>query len=179
MNIKNISLQDSRSITMLVDSEKNVVIFPYSQTKEPVKLPHGTVERTWNTAYFPIELKYPYSNVDLAQKIEYGIEQWNKHECYKNFSGRNTFEEKYYGVKGFKNAVKGVKHFSIGWNEISGKYIYVSLPFKRGYTYFGVGRTFLPSDADWIDFANEVIKFINMDYSEFGAFKTYKNRFNI
>ncbi len=175
-----VDFEDFRSIDMLVDCEKNIVIFPVSKSKLPGTLPDGTIiEDDYLTAYFPIELKYPYTQKELAEKIKYGIEQWNVHECYENFSGRNTFEEKYYGIKGFKNAVKGKLFIDLGWNDILGKYVSLSMPLKRGYAYIGIDDVKLPDDADWMDFADAVIKYINMDLTSLRPYKTYKRDLNI
>ena len=164
----NINLKDGRRINLYVDEEKNIVIFPISKTKETVQLSDGTVAYKYHTAYFPIELKVPYTAEQLAEKIEYGIEQWNCHECYKYFSGRNTFEEKYYGIKGFKNAIKGKVFLSLGYDEYDGKYVKLFAPMKRGYAYYMMAKKELFEDADWIDFANAVIELMNADIVALG-----------
>lgn len=172
-----INLEDFRRIEILVNAEKDIVIFPLSEITHPVELANGEmVEGLYQVAYYPIELKYPYTNTELADKIRFGIEQWNQHECY---SGSKTFEEKYYGVKGFKNAVKGNLFINLGWDDIQGKYVSLLMPLKRGHSYIGLANTKLDADADWIDFANAVIDYINLDYTKLRSFKTYKSSLNI
>lgn len=173
-------LKEFRSIDLLIDSEKNVVIFPRSKSKFPFVLPDGSVtESTYLVAYYPIELKYPYSTEQLAEKIKHGIEQWNRHECYNDIYIKGTFEEKYYNKKGFKNAVKGVMNISLGWDDYQGKYVSFLLPLKRGYAYMGLDRVKLPDDAGWTDFAEAVIRYINMDVTKLDSFKTYKSKLNL
>ena len=175
-----VDLKDFRSVEILVNSEKDIVIFPISKTDHPIELADGSIEEFgYMTAYYPIELKNPYTIDALAQKIEFGIEQWDKHKCYENFSGKNTFEEKYYGIKGFKNAVKGNLYITLGWDDIQGKYVSLSVPLKRGYAYIVLDDKRLPDDADWIDFANVVMEYINMDIKELSSFKTYKSKLNL
>ncbi len=175
-----VDFEDFRTIIMLVDCEKNIVIFPISKSHFPIDMPDGTVmEYGYLAVYYPIELKYPYTQKELAEKIEYGIKQWNVHECYENFSGRNTFEEKYYGVKGFKNAVKGNLYISLGWDDIQGKYVSLCMPWKSGYAYMGLDHVKLPDDADWMDFADAVIKYINMDLTTLESYRVYKRNLNI
>ncbi len=175
-----VNFEDFRRIDMLVDCEKNIVIFPASKSKLPITLADGTItEDLYLTAYYPIELKYPYTQEELAEKIEYGIKQWNVHECYDDSVEKRTFEEKYYGVKGFKNAVKGKLYISLGWDDIQGKYVSLSMPWKSGYAYMGLDHVKLPDDADWMDFADAVIKYINMDLTTLKSYKTYKRDLNI
>ncbi len=175
-----VNFEDFRRIDMLVDCEKNIVIFPTSKSKLPITLADGTItEDLYLTAYYPIELKSPYTQEELAEKIEYGIKQWNVHECYDDSVEKRTFEEKYYGVKGFKNAVKGKLYISLGWDDIQGKYVSLCVPWKSGYAYMGLDHVKLPDDADWMDFADAVIKYINMDLTTLKSYKTYKRDLNI
>ena len=170
-------LKDSRGIKLLSDEKKNIVIFPMG--KGIGETLNGEKIEAILVSYHPIELKYPYSEDELAEKIKQGIEYWCKFPAYDNFSGRNTFEEKYYGIKGFKNAVKGNRYFDIGWDEWFGVYVDLMLPCKSGYAYIGIEKRELPNDADWIDFAKAVIELINKDLTEFKTFKTYKSKLNI
>lgn len=173
--------EEFRKITMLVSPGKDIVIFPASMSPSPVELADGSIVATiCLTSYFPIELKYPYTASELADKIKYGIEQWNKHPCYGNFSGKNTFEEKYYGVKGFKNAVKGNLYITVGVNcEVQGNHIFLSMPCKRGYAYLGLDTIYLPSDAKWLDFAEATLKFINMDLTQLRSYRISKKHLNV
>lgn len=174
------NLMDGRYINILVNQGKDIVIFPRSKSQKPVELADGTLaEGVYLTAYYPIELKYPYDRNELAEKIEFGIEQWDKHPCYDDDKEKRTFEEKYYGVNGFKKAVKGTLYFDLGWDEIQGKYVALSLPCKRGYAYLVIKREKLSSDATWVDFADTVINFINMDLNEIDSFKRFKKSLNI
>lgn len=170
-----------RSIIILVNTQKDVVIFPQSKTEDPVELADGSIiEFSYQVAYCPIELKYPYSSAELAEKIKFGIEQWNKYKCYTEEYGTGvTFEEKYYGVKGFKKAVRGILYIHLGWDDIQGKYVSLSMPLKRGYAYIELDNTELPENAEWIDFANAVISYIEADLTIFRSFKTYKKSLNI
>ncbi len=173
-------LKEFKNIDLLIDPEKNVVIFPRSKSKFPFVSVDGSVKvSAYLTAYYPIELKYPYSTEQLAEKIKYGIEQWNHHECYKDIFKTGTFEEKYYNKKGFKNAVKGVSYISLGWDDYQGKYVSFFLPLKRRYTYILLDNVKLPDDAGWTDFAEAVIRYINMDVTKLDSFKTYKSRLNL
>lgn len=74
-----------------------------------------------------------------------------------------TFEELYYGIKGFNKAMKGKKKIEIGWNDRWRKYASLDLPDKRGYAYTGVKLLNLDDNADWTDFAENVITLINYD----------------
>ncbi len=171
-----VNFKDFRYIKILADQTKDIVIFPIGI----VELIDGSdAEFEYNVAYYPIELKYPYTATELAVKIQYGIEQWGMHKCYDDFSGKNTFEEKYYGIKGFKNAVKGNLYFRLGWDDIQGKYVSLLMPLKRGYAYIGLDKTQLSDEADWLDFANAIIEYINMDITKLKTFKTYKSKLNL
>lgn len=166
-----------REIVIFVDEQKNIVIFPKSKSD-------GTgvdmIEGMYYPAYYPIELYYPYSSEELARKIQLGFEEWDKHECYGDSSGKNTYEEKYFGIKGFKNAVKGKRYFVVGWGcEYLGNTIRFQMPLKRGYAYIGLKRVKLDVNADYIDYAIELIKLIEMDINELDTYKTYKSKLNI
>ena len=166
---------------MLIDQEKNIVIFPLSKCKKPVELADGTVETgAYLTAYYPIEVSYPYTAEVLAEKIKYGIEQWDIHECHFDSADKNIFEEKYYGVKGFTKATKGKRYVSLGWNSLQAKFVELMLPWKsRSSTYMIADTTKLPDDADWIDFANAVIKYVDMDITQTKLYKHNKNKLNL
>ena len=125
-----VNMDDYRRITILVNQNRDIVICPKSDSKIPELDENGTIlGYPCKDAYFPIELKYPYSENELAQEIEYAIGEFGKHECYE--LEKPTFEEKYYGIKGFKNAVKGHRLITLGWDNIAGKYVSLSLPLKR------------------------------------------------
>ncbi len=170
-------LYEFRSVKLMVDEAKNIVIFPTSNITDIIS--EYTNEPAYLTAYYPIELKHPYTLEELAAKIEEGIGEWCKHPAYTNFSGKNTFEEKYYGIKGFKNAVRGKRHISVAWDDIGGKRVSLSLPWNRGYTYMGMKHIKLPPDADWMNFAKAVIELINVDVTTLRSFKTYKKDLNL
>lgn len=173
--------EEFRKISMLVSPNKDLVIFPASMSHFPFELADGSIISTvCLPAYFPIELKYPYTASELADKIQYGIEQWGRHPCFENHSGKNTLEEKYYGVKGFKNAVKGNLHITVTINcEVEGNSVYLSMPRKRGYAYLGLDKIYLPADAEWLDFAEATLKFINMDITQLRSYKILKSDLNI
>ena len=75
-----VDLKEFRWIDIYVNEEKDIVIFPQSETTEPQELADGTMlNEPWLcTAYYPIEIKHPYTKEEVAEKIKYGIEQWNK-----------------------------------------------------------------------------------------------------
>jgi len=175
-----VDFEDFRSIEILIDPQKNIVIFPRSKTDFPFELADGTiVDFTYLPAYYPIEVNYPYDAVQLAEKIKYGIEQWNQHSAYSyEHHKKVTSEEKYYGVKGFKNATKGVRHIDLGWDNIQGKYVTLSLPLKRGYAYIRIDSVKLSDDADWLDFANQVLEYVEIDVTQLKRFKTFKRSIN-
>lgn len=172
-----IGYETYRRISMLIDEDKNLVIFPQSvsygiETEEQKGVPY--------IALYPIELKYPYSAEELSDKIKEGLDEWDKHKCYGNFSGRNTFEEKYYGIKGFKNAVKGKKLIELLWTPSPNKNITsLLIPMKRGYAYLGIKSVKLADNADYIDYANVVIDLINTDFTSLKSYKVYKSKLNI
>lgn len=176
-----VNLEDFRYIDIYVNEGKDIVIFPSSKSNEPLELADGSIldEEWYCTAYFPIEIKYPYNNIELAEKIKYGIEQWDKHEPYNDFSGKNTFEEKYYGIKGFKKAIKGKKFIHLGWDDIQGKYVSLLFPWKSGYQYLGVDEVILDEDADWIDYADAVIKFVEVGIDDIPYAKRMKRKLNL
>ncbi len=175
-----VNFEDFRSITILVDTEKNIVIFPISWSDVPHELPDGSIDDGgYFEAYYPIELKYPYTKEALAEKIQYGIELWNVHPCYlREKHGNVTFEAKYKGIKSFRKAVKGFLYMSLGWNDISGKYVSLFVPWKSAYAYIGIDDTKLEDDADWLDFAEVVMKYVNMDVTTLNSFKISKRSIN-
>lgn len=173
-----VNMDDYRRITILVNQNRDIVIFPNSESKIPKLDENGTIlGYPCKVAYFPIELKYPYSENELAQKIEYAIGEFGKHECYE--IEKPTFEEKYYGIKGFKNAVKGLCYIDLGWDNIFGKYVSLLIPLKRGYAYIGINKSYLPENADWNDYAKCVINYIESDLEVFPAYKQYKSKLNL
>lgn len=176
-----VDLQEFRYIDIYVNEEKDIVIFPHSKAKEPLELADGSIldEPWFCTAYYPIELKYPYTKEELAEKIRYGIEQWDKHEPYNDFSGKHTFEEKYYGIKGFKKAIKGKRNINLGWDDIQGKYASLMIPCKSGYCYLGVDEVILDEDSDWIDYANVVVKFIETNIEDIPYARQNKRKLNL
>lgn len=159
-----VDLEVAKMIEILIDEDKNIAIFPYSQSDIPFDDTNIEIGFKWFTAYFPIELKTPYTINKLASAIEYGINEENKHPYYyyKNHNNK-TLEELYYGEKGFSKVMKGKKMINLGWNDRWGKYASLMLPDKRGYSYTGVKLIYLDDLADWTDFAESVITLINYD----------------
>lgn len=176
-----VNLKDFRYIDIYVNEGKDIVIFPHSKSNEPLELADGSIfdEPWYCTAYYPIEIKCPYSNIELAEKIQYGIEQWDKHEPYDDFSGKNTFEEKYYGIKGFKKAIKGKRNIHLGWDEFQGKYVSLMIPCKSGYCYLEVDEVILDENADWVDYAEIVIKFIETNIEDIPYARSNKRKLNL
>ncbi len=164
-------MDDFKSIEILVNENKELVIFSKTKSNEndnPVK---------YVVSNHKYELKNSYNVVELSQKIECAFDDWCKYDAYSN--KKVTYEENYYQVNGFKNAMKGKMLIDMGWNDIEGKYISLLLPCKRGYTYLGVKELKLSDNATWIDFANGVIELLNLDLSKEPAFKTFKSKFNL
>ena len=128
----------------------------------------------YHVAYHPIEIFAPYSKEELTEKIKEGINSWNLYPVYETFTGKNTFEEKCYKIKGFRNAVLGKRFIELGWDEISGKEVNISWPLKRGYGYYSIKVVKLSDDAEYLDFANTVIDLINLDLTKESTFKRYK-----
>ena len=176
-----VNFNDFRTIDILVNQDKDIAIFPLSRTKGPVELANGKViDYSYHTAYYPIELKYPYPIEQLAEKIKEGIEEWDKHPCYEDEFGKNsTYEAKYYGETSFKKAIKGKRYIQLGWDSILRKYIILFIPLKRGHAYMGMDRIKLSDDADWIDFAEAVMRYADIDITTLKGYKAHKNSLNL
>lgn len=170
--------KDFKYIMMLSDMDKNIVIFPISKSEKPVVLADGSEEEAYLPAFYPIELKKPFGVEELSKHIQLGIEQWNVHQCY-DIDSSQALEEKYYGKNGCKNATKGIRHITLGWDDIQGKYVSLSLPLKNGSGYIGIDETILPDDATWEDFSKVVMYYVNSDNADFSEFKTFRNKLNI
>lgn len=67
----------------------------------------------------------------------------------------------------------------LGWDDIQKKYVTLMFPLKRGYAYDYGDKKTLPDDADWIDYANAVIDYINMDFMTLEHFRRCKSQYNI
>ena len=175
-------LNDFRHLVILVDKAKNIALFPVSKTKEPIPNdPDGLQCYGYFPAYVPTELGYPYSRAELAHKLENVMGQWCLYPCFceeENEAGM-TFEEKYYGASSFRSAMQGKKMLDIGWDDVQGKYVTLSLPCKSGYAYLGIITETLSHDAGWDDFADAVIELIGKDLSELKSFKTFKGKLNL
>lgn len=170
-----VDFNESRYVKILVDENKNLIILPFGKYEKIFTHADGTTtDNAYFPACYPIEVKFPYTNVELAEKIELGINEWGKHKCYGG-----VYEEKVYGVKGFKKAMKGKFSISLGWNFVEGKVLSLLYPDKRGYSYTGMQRKFLAEDADWIDFADAVIELVNLDISTLPEYKRYKSQLNL
>jgi len=171
-------LNDPKIITVLVDQNKNITIFP--EGKGP-KMKHDDTpgEYSYGVALMPIEVQYPYMVENLAQRIEEGFDAYLKYPIEPWEEGKKTYEEKYYGIKGFKNAVRGKKHFFLGWDDDFGKYIAFSLPLRRGYGYMGIESVYLPEDADYVDFAKALVDLIEADVHSFRRYKTFKKQIDV
>ena len=89
------------------------------------------------------------------------------------------FLEKYYGIKGLKKAIKGKRNIHLGWDDIQGKYASLMIPCKSGYCYLGVDEVILDEDADWIEYANVVIKFIETDIEDIPYARQNKGKLNL
>ena len=170
---------DPKDIVILVDESKNLVLFPTGKGPKLEDDIYNTQEFSYGVSYHPIELPFPYDLSELADKIKEAIEAVDQYPMYHRFDGKDTFEEKYYGIKGFKAAVKGKRHISLGWNHMFGKTVSLMLPLKRGYGYIGVERIELDEEADWMDFAKAVYKLVNVTLEDTESFKTFKKNINL
>lgn len=170
-----VDFSESRDIEILVDENKNLIILPFGKYEKIFTHADGTTtDNAYFPACYPIELKFPYTNTELAEKIELGIKEYGKHKCYEG-----VYEEKVYGVKGFKKAMKGKSMIRLGWNFVEGKVVALYYPDKRGYSYTGIQRKILAKDADWMDFADTVLELINLDITTLDKYKTYKSQLNL
>ena len=171
-----IDIDDSKEINIFVDENKNIVIFPISALGRQVPDSQGKLYEPYWPAYFPIEVKYPYTQEELAEKIDFAFSQWCKHPCYERMDGKNTFEEKYYGIKGFKNAIRGKRFLYASWHRLLGVYVSMMLPYKSGYGYHGLEKVKLNETSDEYDFAKAVIHLANVDLESLKSFKVYKRQ---
>ena len=154
-----------------------MAIFPRSLSDFSVELADGSIsEAEWLVAYHPIEVPYPYTVEELAEAIEEGIHLWNKFPCYRK---KKTYEAQYYGVGSFRAAMKGKRYIRLGWDEIAGKYVWLSFPTKSAYAYIGLEDIRLPDEADWIDFAKEVIKYVAVGVTTLRSYKVNKKYLNL
>lgn len=155
-----VNFDEYKRIEILIDENENIAIFS-----------RGSLDNVNTVDDFkgfminvPVELKTPYTAKELADAIEYAMNGENKEPYFLYDPGINkTYEEVYYGIKGFNKAMKGKRLIDIGWNDRWGKYASLMLPDKRGYGYTGVKLMYLDDDADWIDFAESVITLIKYD----------------
>lgn len=168
------NLSDAKRIEIYVDEQKNMVVFPISKVSKKIDFDEGD-EYFTSKEFF--EMKSPYSIECVADAIEQCIKLYGKCEPYDD--KKVTIEEFYYGIKGFNNATRGKKLLSVGWDDIGGKEVSVSLPAKNGKYYITLERILLPNEANWIEFAEVVVKLINMNLNEYSGFKTYKSKLNI
>ena len=164
---------DFKSVEILVDKNNNLAIFP----KGKVLNTQETSNVKFLPSVFQYEVSMPYSVKELAKKIEYAFNDWCVYDAFCD--RKKTYEENYYEIKGFKNAMKGKKLISMGWNDIEGKYISLLLPCKTGYSYITIKEIKLSDNANSFDYAKSVVDLINADLNEFSAYKTYKNMLNI
>ena len=95
------------------------------------------------------------------------------------YSKKITIEEYYYHKKGFKTATKGKRLITLGWDDIGGKEVSISMPVKKGKYYMGLETIHLPDDADWIDFAKAIITLISKPIEELDGYKTFRKMLNI
>lgn len=173
------NLSETRRIHIYVDETGNLVIFSFTTNPDYVagnddifSGPPPVVP-----AKAPIELREPFSVEELAHAIQEGIDRWNKGEPYIN--KRKSIEEFYYKTNGFKKASFGKRLFSLGWDDIGGKNISISLPSKTGKFYWTMHSLRLSDDADWVDFANALIELINADVTQFPPYKTFRRKLNV
>lgn len=155
-----VNYKEYKAITLLIDENNNISFFSFGKRKDI-----NEDSDFWGfVVYTPVKLEKPYELKDIANVIEYAMSGKNKelYFCYDQRKNK-TFEELYYGIKGFNKAMRGKKKIEIGWNDRWGKYASLDLPDKRGYSYTGVKLLNLDDNADWTDFAESVITLINYD----------------
>ncbi len=155
-----VTFNEYKHIKLLIDENDNIAIFSFGNYDNITKS-----SDYWGfVVYTPIELKKPYTAIELADAIKHAMLD-NNNELFFIYDQRKnkTYEEAYYGIKGFKKAMQNKRLITVGWNDRWGKYASLDLPFKRGYGYDGVKLINLDDSADWIDFAESVIELINYD----------------
>ncbi len=81
--------------------------------------------------------------------------------------------------KGFKKAIKGKRYINLGWDDIQGKYVSLLIPCKSGYCYLGVDEVILDENADWMDYAETVIKFIETSIEDIPYARSNKHKLNL
>lgn len=154
-----VDLSKFNAIDILVDENKNIAAFPSGSYEDRKYIEDGKVR-----VYVPIELKNPYTVNELADVIKQAMLSEDNELFFIYDQNKNkTYEEVYYGIKGFKNAMKGKKLIDLGWNDRWGKYVSLMLPDKRVYSYTGVKLLYLDDSADWIDFAEAVLSLIDIN----------------
>ena len=62
---------------------------------------------------------------------------------------------------------------------MQGKYVSLLLPCKSGYQYLGVDEVILDEAADWMDYANAVIKFVEICIDDIPYVKQMKRKLNL
>lgn len=166
------NLYDSKYVDIYIDENNNIAVSPICE-----KLISNDGNEIYE--YLPsiefYELRYPYSYEDVAKVIEKGIKAYNN--CVP-YIGKMTIEEYYYKIKGFKAATYRKKLITIGWDDIGGKNISISIPTKRGKYYMDIISKILPDDSDWNDFSRETIELINTDLTKTETFRTFKEKLN-
>ena len=174
-----------RWVIILARPQKDIAIFPVSKATYLSYGPQGEIrEGIHYPAFPPITLEYPYTRNELADAIKRGIDLWDVYECYEDGQGNHkTFEEVFYGVKGFRKASKGIRYIRFLCASPSSfefeNTVSLSLPTKSGYAYLAINKTVLESGADWLDFADVIYKYANTDLEEFRSFKTFKRKLNL
>lgn len=168
------SIKEERDITILVDEQNDLAIFSRclnpafdgNYDKTPVDFP----------AKVPVELEHPYTVDQVAVAIKQGMDSYNTCEPY---TAKNTIEEHYYQIKGFKAATLGKRMIDVGWNCLMGKFVRVNIATKRGKGYLCIAKKQLPDDATWEEFAQTVIEFVAMDLTKTRTFKSLKSYLNV
>lgn len=152
-----VKFNEQKMIDILVDENRNIAIF----TGELID---SIGEYKKIMYYICTELKAPYTESELADAIKIAMTEENKQPffCYDQKKNK-TYEEVYYGIKGFNKAMKGKRMVDVGYNNRWGKYASLNMPDKRGYSYTGVNLLYLDDNADWEDYAKGVIKLIDFD----------------
>jgi len=175
-------MEKKRWIVILARPLRDIAIFPVSRATYLSIGAQGEIhEGVHYPAFPPITLNYPYEINELADAIMQGISLWEVHDCFEDGQGnKKTFEEVFYDIKGFKNASKGIRLIYVYTDTASfDNTVDVSLPTKSGYAYLGIDETTLKSGATWLDFADIVDRYANMDLEELKSFKLYKKKLNI
>ncbi|MGN0242881.1 MAG: hypothetical protein ACI4CT_02335 [Lachnospiraceae bacterium] len=168
-------MSEIRRIKLYFDEENNAAAFPMSRHKEKNKEWDAYL---YSEAFHPFEANKPYSVADMAEIIRQAYEAWEQYPAYEK---KKSFEEAYYKISGFKNAMKGKRVIDVDWGDYGVGYgdiveIDYMFPCRQKGVYLQMDSRQLSSDASWEEIAAAVIDLVEKDWDELWAFKTYKSK---